>query len=193
MKTIYTKSNILLAATVVFIFITVTISILQIQEESTTIGITVHPMKYIGCLSAEDNVSVAVVEGDSNKIEVTPDIEMFYSSGCLTVFGSGSAILTVEKNTIEMIVAKNNATIRGEPGDSVKTIQASDNSFVHMKIKHNIPYMEISAKGNSIIKIDAPSLDSLYAEAIDRAMIKINAKVNKLNQTLKNRARIKIK
>ena len=193
MKTVYTKSNLLLTATVIFIFAVVTINIFQIRDKNSSIGITAHRLKHIACLSAEDNVTVAVVEGDSNKIEVTPGIEMFYSSGCLTVFGNGSAMLTVKKNTLEMIVAKNNATVRGEPGDSVKAIQASDNSFVHAKMRYDIPYMEIAAKGNTMVKVDAPSLDSLHVEADDRALVKINAKVNRLSQTLKNSAKIKVK
>ena len=193
MKTIYSKSNILLALIILFVFVFATIKILQLKKEKITVTNTTHSLNYINCIFVEDNVNLIVTEGDSNKIYVAPNIEMFYTSGCLTIYGKGNAILNVEKNTLEMIATKNNATVKVNTNASIKFLQAYDNSSMVINLKNKTNYIEITAKDNSIIKINAPLIDSLNINADNNALIKINSRVNKIEKKLQNNAKIKTK
>jgi hypothetical protein len=171
-------SNILLLGVVIYVFIVTAIEILNVKNEVDNIGITKHTLNYIGCVSVEDNVELTLLQGDSNYVEVTPEIEMFYSSGCLSLYGRGSAFLTVEKNTIQELYGKNNAAIKGEPGDSLQFLQASDNSTIILQLKNTVKNLELNLLDNSTVKVFGKKINKIEATAKDYSLLKIIATVD---------------
>ena len=194
MKRKIKKSNIILLAAVVYVFIITAFEVLNIQNDIDKIGITKHKLNYIGCISAEDNVQISLTQGDSNYVEVTPGIEMFYSSGCLSLYGKGSALLTVKRNTVQEIYGKNNAIIKGEPGKALEYIQGSDNSIIELMIPDkNLNKMELNFSDNSFVKLFTKKIEKVDATADNNAIIKIIAEVDTAQERKLKHGRIFIK
>ena len=193
MKRKIKKSNILIAAAILYIFTVATIKVFYRPFIKEDIGITTHKLSYIGCVSAEDKINLEIVQGDTNKIDVTQDIEMFYSSGCLSLYGKGTARLTVERNTIQEIYAKNNAVITGETGDSIKFIQASEHTFLGMKLPEKLNELEMHFDGDVHGKFSGGEIKKLKIEAANTAVIKIFAKVDNVYETKSGNAKVIIK
>ncbi len=173
-----TKSNIILLTIIILI---IGFNIFEVSQfkinNNKNIGITTHKLGYITCLSIEDNVKATISEGDSNLVKVSPEIEMFYSAGCLSIRGRGIANLTLQKNTLTALSLEKIASIEGVVGDSLQYIQSSGNSYA--KIKGGvIDNLEINIKDNAKIKLNVKKIVNLTGKIRDVAVVKIYGKVD---------------